>query len=146
MATDELDELFGADDTPDPATTLPVVLAITGLLGAIAGLICCSIPGTALTLVGLWRVEIEHERIENGYYPSSAAPAVARARRIVFTCLLLGIGVLFVQANLYCGGFYQRLGDQIFLGEPTVTAPVPAAPPSPVTRPPAGSPTAPPAP
>lgn len=139
MAND-VDELFGGGDgTPEPRTTPAIVLAVLGVVLGVVGLACLSAPGGVVVLLGLWWIEREHDRIENGYLPEEARPTVQRARSIVFLCLFLVIGLLFLQAFLYCGGYYQMLGDLAFRGELPMGTPS-GAPIGPITPPPAPAP------
>ncbi len=114
MARDDLDELFGeGNDTPEPRVGPAIGMAIGGVLVALVGMACLAAPGGVIVLGGLWWIERELDRVENGYLPSEARPAVERGRRIVLACLVIVILLFFVQAWLYCGGFYQNLGDAL---------------------------------
>ena len=111
-----LNELFGeGQGAPEPKTGLAVGLAVTGLLIALLGMACLAAPGGAIVLLGVWRIERELDRVNNGYLSPDARPVVLGARRIVFACLFLVIVLFLVQVVLYALGFYQFLGD-FFLG------------------------------
>ncbi|NCG17662.1 MAG: hypothetical protein GWP91_01420 [Rhodobacterales bacterium] len=111
----EVDELFGGGTgTTDPKVNGALVLAALGTLTAIIGMACFSAPGAAIVLVGLWRIEKELDRVDNGYLDISTRPVVLSARRWVFAALAVVIALLFLQVVLYSQGFYQMLGDLFF--------------------------------
>lgn len=113
MARD-LEELFGeGEGTPEPRVGTAIALAVLGVVAAVVGMACLSAPGGVIVLAGLWWIERELDRVDNGYLPADARPAVERARRIVLACLGIVIVLFFVQATLYCTGFYQDLGDTL---------------------------------
>ena len=107
-----LNELFGeGQGAPEPKTGLAVGLAVTGLLIALLGMACLAAPGGAIVLLGVWRIERELDRVNNGYLSPDARPVVLRARRLIFACLFLVILLFMAQVVLYGLGFYQFLGD-----------------------------------
>ena len=111
----EVDELFGGGSgTTDPQVRGALALAALGTLTSIVGMACLSAPGAAIVLMGLWRIEKELDRVDNGYLDISARPAVLSARRWVFAALAVVIALLFLQVVLYAQGFYQMLGDRFF--------------------------------
>ena len=115
MASEDLDELFGeGGGTPEPRVIPAIALSITGVVSAIVGMVCLAAPGGILVLLGLWWIERELDRVENGYLAEDARPRVESARRFVLLCLVIVILLFFAQAFLYCNGFYQGLGDSIF--------------------------------
>ena len=115
MARDDLDELFGeGGGTPEPKVIPAIALSVIGVLSAIIGMVCLAAPGGILVLLGLWWIEREMDRVENGYLAEDARPRVESARRFVLLCLIIVIALFFLQAVLYCNGFYQGLGDSIF--------------------------------
>ena len=115
MARNDVDELFGdGSDGPRPRTGIAIALAITGVLLAIVGMACLSAPGGIVVLLGLWWIERELDRVENGYLAPDAREPVMRARRLVFAALFIVILLFVLQALLYCSGFYQGLGDRLF--------------------------------
>lgn len=115
MARD-VDELFGDEDAATARTTPAIALAISGVIVAVIGMTCLAAPGGVLVLIGLWWIDRELERVENGYLAPDQRPAVERARTIVFISLGVVILLFVTQLFLYCGGFYQNLGDGLFLG------------------------------
>ena len=116
---DELDELFGDEGgQPEPRVWPALVLSAVGVILAILGMACLSAPGGVVVLLGLWWIERESDRVDNGYLPPDARPVVDRARRVVFASLALVIALFVVQAGLYCTGFYQHLGDTLFSAWP----------------------------
>lgn len=120
MARDDVDELFGAGgEAPRPRTRGAVTTAIVGVIVALLGMSCLAVPGGVLVLLALGWIDRELERVDNGYLPADARPTVERARNVIIACLMLTILLLVLQAVLYCGGFYQALGDLAFtlLGE-----------------------------
>lgn len=115
MARDDLDELFGeGGGTPSPRIVPALALSVIGVITAILGMACLSAPGGILVLLGLWWIERELDRVDNGYLSEEDRPRIESARRFVFLCLGVVILLFFAQAFLYCSGFYQNLGDQFF--------------------------------
>lgn len=111
----EVDELFGGGEgAAEPDVTTALALAALGVFGAILGMGCIAAPGALVVLIGLWRIEKELDRVENGFLDVSARPVVLRARRWIFAALAAVIGLLFVQVVLYFMGFYQMIGDRFF--------------------------------
>ncbi len=122
MMSEEIDELFGDEGGQSTPRTRPAIaLAVAGVLLALLGMACTAAPGGVLTLLGLWWIERERERVDNGALPPDARPAVERARRVVFASLGVVIALFFLQALLFCSGFYQRLGDALFTAGTGVT-------------------------
>ena len=115
MSQQDLDELFGeSGDSPEPRLLQAYAMALSGVALAIVGMACLAAPGGVLVLLALGWIEREHERVDTGYLAPEARPSVQRARRAVLACLGLLIVLFFAQAFLYCSGFYQTLGDELF--------------------------------
>ena len=115
MSERDVDELFGGIGGATPRTAPALVLAAIGLIVAIIGLLCLSVPGGMMVLAAVWLIENEMDRCENGFYPPTTHGKVERARRWVFASLFLTIGVFVFQTYLYYRMFYEQLGDFIFL-------------------------------
>ena len=116
MSERDVDELFGGSGRKaEPKTGLALGTAALGLVLAIVGLACLSVPGGLLSLLAVWLIENEMDRCDNGFYAPTTHAKVERARRWVFAGLFLTIGVHVIQTYLYMIGFYEALGDLFFL-------------------------------
>jgi hypothetical protein len=104
---EEVDELFGGAGEPRPRVGRVAALILSGLLLAILGLACTSVPGILVLLLAWSAAGVEEERVESGYLPKTSAAQVHALRRISTTALMLGAVLLVVQLVLLNRGFYQ---------------------------------------
>ncbi len=103
MADSKVDELFGAGGgAPAPRLGWVYLLLTVGLLLAVLGMACNSAPGGLLVLLAYLIVEQESDRLESGYLPSDAAPAIARAKARTRLGLVVVVVLFFAQAVLLC--------------------------------------------
>lgn len=110
----EVDELFGeGEGAPKPRSALIWTLLLSGLLLAVAGLLCSAAPGGVLVLVAWMLVEKEMDRVDNGYLPVEVRPVVARLRTATYIGLMLVVLLFVVQGWLFCTGFYESLWEQM---------------------------------
>ena len=105
---EEVDELFGSAGEPKPRVAWVAVLILTGLLLAILGLACTSVPGILVLLLAWSAAGVEQERVESGYLPKASATQVQALRRISITALMLGALLLVAQLTLLNRGFYSE--------------------------------------
>ncbi len=96
------DGLFGSEDTPVPRVRLIFVLLALGLLLAILGLACSSIPGGVLILLAWLSVDKELDRIDSGYLPESERTRMKRWKTAVMISLWIVLGLVTLQALLLC--------------------------------------------
>lgn len=113
--SDRIDELFAKDGSQrKPRLQLPVILLITGTVTALIGLVCSSVPGGVLVLVGLMRAESERRLIETGALPESARDAVVSVIRMGYAAMGLVVILFILQTLLLCNGTYQRVWGELF--------------------------------
>jgi hypothetical protein len=102
----DVDEMFGAEDTPQPRTGLVAAVLFAGLAVTVMGLACTSLPGIGVLLGGWYLAEVEGERVESGFYPAQARHTVQNLRTLASTAVILGIVALVFQGALIQRGFY----------------------------------------
>jgi len=98
----QADDLFGSKDAPMPRVGLIAALLVSGLLLALLGLACSSIPGGVLILLAWLSVEKELDRVDSGYLPESERARINRWRKSVIGGLWLVLGLVSIQAFLLC--------------------------------------------
>lgn len=96
------DGLFGNDDAPTPRVRLIFALLALGMLVAVLGLACSSIPGGVLVLLAWLSVDKELDRIDSGYLPESDRTRMNRWKRAVMISLWVVLGLVTLQAFLLC--------------------------------------------
>ena len=96
------DGLFGNEDIPVPRVRLIFLLLALGLLLAILGLACSSIPGGVLILLAWLSVDKELDRIDSGYLPESERTRMKRWKTAVMISLWVVLGLVTLQALLLC--------------------------------------------
>lgn len=112
----EVDELFGeGEGTPAPRTRTVWALLVSGLLLAVLGLACTTAPGGVLVLIAWMIVEKENDRLENGYLPADARPAVDRLRVATYAGLVVVVLVFLIQIVLFCLGFYETFWENLLV-------------------------------
>ncbi len=111
MAESRVDELFGEGaGAPAPRLGWIYFLLVSGLLLAVLGMLCTSVPGALLVLFAWLIVEQEVDRLESGYLPADTAPTLARARSRTGAGLVTVVLLFFVQATLLCStSLYEAL-------------------------------------
>lgn len=128
-----LDELFGAGGgRPRPRATLIAMLVATGIVLAVLGMGCISVPGGLLVLLAWMLVEKDLDRLESGYLPEADREVVMRVRSLTYAGLLLVVVLFVLQGLLLCNGFYDVLLDNVYIpwwrslfvgeGEPALSA------------------------
>jgi hypothetical protein len=106
----DLDELFGEGGASlKPGTRTIIVLLTVGLVLAVVGLLCSSVPGGLFVLLAWTRVEKEVDRVESGFLPEEFLPQLKMLRRIVWIAFALIFFVFLCQAFLLITGFYLQL-------------------------------------
>lgn len=96
------DDLFGNEDAPVPRVKRIAALLVLGLLTAILGLACSSIPGGVLILLAWLSVDKELDRVETGYLPESERARINRWKMAVMASLWIVLGLVTLQALLLC--------------------------------------------
>ena len=115
---DRVDELFGDGLGPSkPRLGRVWALLVSGTIVCVLGLACLSVPGGLLVLLAVMYVDIERDRVDNGFLPESDRQRVMRARTAAYSGMLFCAAVVLLQWWLYCGGVYNALGD-LFLSRP----------------------------
>ncbi|HHO52119.1 MAG TPA: hypothetical protein ENK18_14900 [Deltaproteobacteria bacterium] len=106
----DLEELFGeGSGAPQPRLRRVVILLVVGMITALLGLACSSVPGGALILLAWVAIEKEMDRVESGFLPADARRPIARLRTITLVSVVLVVLLFFVQLFLMCGGYYDLL-------------------------------------
>jgi hypothetical protein len=133
MADPKVDELFGqGGGAPSPRVGWIYTMLASGMLLALAGMACTSAPGGLLVLGAWLLVEQESDRLESGYLPSDAAPALARARSRTWVGLVTVVVLFTVQAFLLCTThFYESLYEIYVEGLAAIVQVPPPPPPAP---------------
>jgi len=115
----KVDELFGDGSAPaQPRLVRVWVLLLSGLVLCILGLACLSVPGAVLVLLATMYVDVERERVDNGFLPESDRDRVLRARSACYLGVVFCALVVLIQWWLYCSGVYTALGDLFLSGPP----------------------------
>ncbi len=96
------DGLFGNEDAPRPRVGRIFALLALGMLLAVLGLACSSIPGGVLILLAWLSVDKELDRIDTGYLPESDRVRMKRWKMAVMTSLWIVLGLVTLQALLLC--------------------------------------------
>lgn len=96
------DDLFGNEDAPVPRVRRIAALLVLGLLTAILGLACSSIPGGVLILLAWLSVDKELDRVESGYLPEADRARLNRWKVAVMASLWIVLGLVTLQALLLC--------------------------------------------
>lgn len=110
----DLEELFGeGHGQAAPRTRLVGVLALSGLLLAVLGLACTTVPGGVLVLLAWMTIEKELGRIQSGYLSADFQPIVDQTRKWTYLCLVLVVLLFTLQFILLCQGFYETLWGSI---------------------------------
>ena len=110
MSDTDLDELFGGEDEPSPRVAKTWFYLGLGLLLAILGLACTTLPGGILILLAWSNADIEQARLRSGYLPESAAPTLHRQLYCIYAGLALAWGAFALQGFLLCGtDWYDQL-------------------------------------
>jgi hypothetical protein len=135
----DVEELFGEGaGAPTARTPLVWVLLAVGLLFALLGMFCTAAPGGVLVLLAWFVVEKEVDRIDSGYLPASARPAVRRARFATLVGVLLVIAMLVAQTFMVGMDVYALVWSPIlewWAGSAGAPPPLPAPAPGPVIVP-----------
>ena len=106
MAT-EVDELFGGVGDAEPRRARVYGVLLLGMVVSLAGLTCSVLPGALIVGWGLNNAEIEAQRIQSGFYPVSATPAIRRMRVAAYISLLGVLALFFAQAMMLYIGVYD---------------------------------------
>lgn len=134
----DVEELFGEGaGAPTARTPLVWVLLAVGLVAALLGMFCTAAPGGVLVLLAWFVIEKEVDRIESGYLPASARPAVRRARFASLVGVLLVIVMLVAQTFLVGLDVYALVWSPViewWTGAPPVP-PAPLVPGAPIVVP-----------
>lgn len=100
-----VDQLFGkGGDAATPRVGLALVLVTVGLLLAVAGTLCTSVPGGVLVLVGGFVVQRDQDRITSGFLATRHRTRLARAERVCQLALVAVIVLEVFQVALYVNG------------------------------------------
>jgi hypothetical protein len=111
-----LDELFGeASAEVKPKTNQAYALVAGGLVAALLGLACTSVPGVLVVLVGWYVADQETDRLDSGFIPQTFAAEVHRAERLARFGVGAAVVIIFAQVMLFCGGFYRTYVEALLL-------------------------------
>ena len=103
----KVDELFGkGGSSVQPKTLSIIALLASGMLLAVLGLACSSVPGGLLVLWAWSIMEKEIDRVESGYLPEEAIGHLRSLKTIVWTSLLIVLILFIGQTVLLFTGFY----------------------------------------
>jgi len=103
----KVDELFGKGGASvQPKTRTIIALLASGMLLAVLGLACSSVPGGLLVLWAWSIMEKEIDRVESGYLPEEAIGHLRSLKTIVWTSLLIVLILFIGQTVLLFTGFY----------------------------------------
>lgn len=106
----EVDELFGEGGAGfRPRTGRILFLLIGGLVLAVLGLACTSIPGALVLLFGWLTVERELDRVHAGFLPETDRRTLEGYRQAVWGGLGVTLLLFVVQGFLLCNGTYYSL-------------------------------------
>jgi len=116
MAKD-VDELFGAGGREVRPRTVPILVTLgCGLVVAVLGLACTSVPGGLMVLVSWMLIEKEMSRIESGYLPVKYEGNLRSLRIAVWAGMILILIIFFLQAYLLCTGTYVTVWSALLDG------------------------------
>jgi len=110
MSDNNLDDLFGGEDTPTPRLAKTWIYLLVGLLLTVLGLACTTLPGGILILMAWSSADLEQGRLRSGYLPESAAPTLRRQLYFIYASLAFAWGAFALQGFLLCGtDWYDQL-------------------------------------
>ena len=110
----KVDELFGEDDTHvRPNIRTISILLTSGIVIALCGLLCTSVPGGLMVLWAWSMTEKEIDRVESGYLPEDVLPKLRVLKGVVWTALIAILFLFVVQTFLLISGFYIVLWSEI---------------------------------
>jgi len=111
-----LDELFGeATAEVQPRTNQVYALIGAGLLVALLGLACSSVPGVIVVLLGWYVADKEGDRLDSGFLPQTFAASVHHAQRVAWFGVAGAVLIILAQVMLFCGGFYRVYLEALLL-------------------------------
>jgi hypothetical protein len=132
--TEQVDELFGdASTQPKPRIALITSLLASGMLMALLGLACTSVPGGLMVLWSWSLVETEVGRIDSGYLAEDWRSTLTLLKQLVWIGLGIIMALFLMQLFLLQAGVYPELWSPLIqLLEPasmsgagTQTIPIP---------------------
>lgn len=131
MSATDIDELFGEDgSSARPRTGRIVAVLVTGLVLTVLGMACTAVPGGLVTLVAWALVEKEIDRVDSGFLALGYRPGLVTLRALVWSGLLLVLGLFILQGFLLCAGWYGSFWTYLIeLLRPYVVSPPPIQPP-----------------
>jgi hypothetical protein len=76
---------------------------------------CTAVPGGVMVLLAWMLAEKEVDRIDSGYLPDTARPAVSTARAATLLGVFAVIVLFALQGLLFCSGAYDGLWGSMLL-------------------------------
>ena len=116
----KVDDLFQSDGTsPRPRSGAVRALVILGTILAIVGLPCSSVPGGLMVLGGWFLVDQDKSHLASGYLSAEHSAEVDRLYRLTMFGVTVTLITFFLQAWLFCSGFYTEFWSGILKGAST---------------------------
>lgn len=149
--SNNVEELFGEAGSGGarPRRGWIIGTLVAGLLLALFGLVCSSVPGGALVLASWYLAQRELDRVDSGFLPLEFRPGLLTLRALVWSGLLLIVGLFILQGLLLWAGAYdllwtsivEQIGRWVLPGDFVIPpGPAPTGPPAPPPPPPPGTP------
>jgi len=112
--TSKVDELFGEEGQTVRANIRGIVTTLAcGVILALMGLVCSSVPGGLIVLWAWSMTEKEIDRVESGYLPEDALPKLRILKGFVWASLIVILIIFVGQTILLFSGFYVAFWGDI---------------------------------
>ena len=112
--TSKVEELFGEEGQTVRANIRGIItLLVSGVLLALFGLACSSVPGGLIVLWAWSLTEKEIDRVDSGYLPEDTLPSLRVLKGFVWASLVVILIIFVGQTILLFSGFYVAFWGEI---------------------------------